>query len=136
MREVTITIRFPEDVRRVWEVVTDNEDTAWRSDLSRTEASADGREFTEYTKKGFRTDFIITLKQPYSRYEFRLQNRYIRGYWTGIFSELPEGGSEVCFTETIEIKNPFMRILARLFMDLKKMQRTYIHDLRKKLQSP
>ena len=54
------------DVEKVWSVVTDLKDCAWRSDLSRIEILEDGKRFIEYTKDGYPTTFTITVKEPVS----------------------------------------------------------------------
>ncbi|WP_406541718.1 hypothetical protein [Clostridium ljungdahlii] len=69
MKESTITTTFKSDIKKVWEVVTNNNKYEWRSDLSKIDVSEDGNSFTEYTKNNFPTKFNITLKKPYERYE-------------------------------------------------------------------
>lgn len=44
-----IKASFASDINKVWEIVTDVESCAWRSDLSRT-AILNERQFVEYTK--------------------------------------------------------------------------------------
>jgi hypothetical protein len=56
-------------------VVTDNTRFAWRSDLSDIGVSEDGKIFVETTKDGCRTTFIITLIEPFARYEFDVGDR-------------------------------------------------------------
>jgi len=63
-----------------------------------------------------------------------MKNKNFTGYWTGLFSVTEEGGTKIIFTEKLYIKNPVMEILSYLFMNLKKMQKIYINDLKKKLQ--
>lgn len=133
LKTAVITARFASDIRDVWAIVTDNRDYAWRSDLARVEVSDGSRQFTEYTRSGFATTFTIILKEPYSRYGFDLENKFMRGRWTGDFRALPGGGTEIRFVEEIKVKNLFMRVLSSLFMDLKKMQQTYVRDLRQRL---
>ncbi|WP_406543189.1 hypothetical protein [Clostridium ljungdahlii] len=50
MKESTITTTFKSDIKKVWEVVTNNNKYEWRSDLSKIDVSEDGNSFTEYTK--------------------------------------------------------------------------------------
>lgn len=132
MRTSTITATFSGDVQKVWNIVTDNKNYSWRSDLSKIEI-VDDDSFIEYTKNGFQTLFTITVKQPYECYEFDMQNKNIGGHWTGVFTKTAEGGTQIDFTEEIEIANPVMRVLSYLFMNLKDMQKTYVADLRKVL---
>ncbi|WP_227840324.1 hypothetical protein [Clostridioides sp. ZZV15-6388] len=57
-----ITAYFNTDVETVWNIVTDNRDYKWRSDISKIEI-LDGRStFIEYNKDGNRTKFTVTEK--------------------------------------------------------------------------
>ena len=107
MRKSEIVAEFTSDIQKVWNIVTNNEDYKWRSDLERIEISDKGRTFIEYTKNGFQTKFIITKKI--------------------------ECSTKIIFTEHIYINNPIIEVLSYLFMNLKKIQVTYVNDLRKKL---
>jgi hypothetical protein len=133
MRKSNITVVFKADIHTVWDVVTNNEDYAWRSDLSKIVISKDGNRFTEYTKDGYRTDFFIRIKKPHSRYEFDMENKNFTGHWIGTFSETQDQGTEINFTEELHIKSPVLELLSHLFMNLKQMQATYVEDLKKKL---
>lgn len=126
MRTSTITATFSGDVQKVWNIVTDNKNYSWRSDLSKIEI-VDDDSFIEYTKNGFQTLFTITVKQPYECYEFDMQNKNISGHWTGVFTKTAEGSTQ------IENANPVIRVLSYLFMNLKDMQKTYVADLLKVL---
>lgn len=75
MRTSTIIAIFSSDVQKVWNVVTDNKNYSWRSDLSKIEI-VDDNNFIEYTKNGFQTLFTITVKQPYERYEIEKSSIY------------------------------------------------------------
>ena len=46
-------------VEQVWNVVTDNTDWSWRSDLCAIKEKPDGVTFIEYPKKGSETVFRI-----------------------------------------------------------------------------
>jgi ABC-type phosphate/phosphonate transport system substrate-binding protein len=133
MRKSTVTATFASDIQTVWNVVTNNEDFAWRSDLSRITIQDKGNTFTEYTKNGYKTEFIITTKQPYSRYEFDMKNKNFSGHWTGIFSQSENNGTKIVFSEELIINNPILKLISYLFMNLKKMQEVYIADLMRKL---
>ncbi len=133
MRKANITAAFKADIHTVWDIVTNNEDYAWRSDLSKIVISKDGNSFIEYTKDGYQTNFTIIVKESYSRYEFDMENDNFTGHWIGIFSENKNNGTNIDFTEELHIKNPVMELLSYLFMNLKKMQATYVVDLRRKL---
>lgn len=127
-----ISATFQAPPQAVWDKVTDNARTDWRSDLSRVEV-LDDRTFVEYTKDGFSTTFTITVKEPFTRYAFEMENGRFTGVWEGKFIPLPDGGVRVDFMEQLEMKNPLLHLIARLFMNLRKMQETYIADLKKAL---
>ena len=73
------------DIHKVWEVVTSVEQYTWRSDLGRTEILNE-KQFVEYTKEGFATNFTITVTELYKRWEFDMENENMTGHWTGIFT--------------------------------------------------
>ncbi|QHI71741.1 hypothetical protein [Aminipila terrae] len=131
MRKSRIVATFDTDIQNVWSIVTNNKDYKWRSDLSNIEIT-DDKHFTEYTKNGYATDFTIQVKEEYRRYEFDMKNKNMTGHWTGLFSETENGGTKIDFIEEIHIKNPILSMLSYIFMNLKKMQETYVEDLRKK----
>ncbi|MEL7656084.1 MAG: SRPBCC family protein [Bacillota bacterium] len=133
MRKSNITANFKSDIDSVWNIVTDNENYAWRSDLSKVEI-IDSNKFIEYTKEGYQTQFHITAKETNKRYEFDMANKNFSGHWVGIFTELECGGTKIDFTEELKINNSVMEILSYLFMNLKKIQEQYIIDLRKALK--
>lgn len=133
MRTSTITAQFRSDPETVWNVMTNNNDYAWRSDLSKIEVHENGQKFVEYTKGGFPTCFTITEKQPYRLYAFDMENSNFKGHWTGKFSARKDGGTEVTLIETLYIKNPVVELLSHIFMNLKKIQLTYVRDLKTKL---
>lgn len=130
MTKSTIVVKFCSPIENVWNIVTDNTVYAWRSDIAKIEVSDDGNSFTEFTKDGFETRFIIMLKNPYERYEFDMKNKNMSGHWSGIFSQ---NGSEtkIEFTEEVEVANPIMKLFVKAY--LKKQQATYIADLKKAL---
>lgn len=133
MRTSQLTAEFSSHIEAVWDAVTDNSDYAWRSDLERIEVSEDGKSFTEYTKDGFSTHFIIQKKDRPDFYSFTMENPRFTGEWTGEFSRTASGGTKIVFTEKLWIKNPVMELLSHLLMNLKKIQETYAADLKKKL---
>ena len=120
---------FKSEIQKVWEVVASLEDYAWRSDLSKIEIVDENR-FIEYTKAGYATRFTITVKEPYKRYEFDMENENMKGHWTGIFTE-KDGGTEIDFTEDVTAKKLFMKPFVKGF--LKKQHELYFLDLKKAL---
>lgn len=132
-RKSEITATFQSDIKTVWDTVTDNREYQWRSDLERIEMLDGGTAFVEYTPNGNSTKFTITKKDAYHEYEFNMENKMFHGVWTGKFFKTETGGTKIIFKETITIPNPAIRFVSYFLMNLKKIQNTYIADLKKKL---
>lgn len=130
VKSKTVTAEIPCDIETVWDIVTDNRNYAWRSDLSKIEI-IDEKRFDEYTKDGSVTHFCITEKEPYQIYRFDMENRNMSGRWTGMF-ESREGGTQITFTEEVKVNNPIMNLFVSEY--LKKQQNTYIADLKKAVE--
>lgn len=134
MRKSVIVAGFDAGVERVWNLVTDNSNYSWRSDLLKIEQFDEGQRFIEYTRESYQTEFTVTRKEVFKQYEFDMKNKNFSGHWTGKFSTTSGGGTKIEFTEEISIPNPVFRLLSYWFMDLKKMQETYVADLRNALE--
>lgn len=52
---------------------------SWRSDLSKIEILNENQ-FIEYTKDGCMTIFTITIREPFKRWEFDMENDNIKGH--------------------------------------------------------
>lgn len=116
------------DVEKVWTIIT-SFDGAWRSDLRGIER-LDEKNFVEIDKSGFKTRFTITVFEPYSLYEFDIDNANISGHWTGKMAS-ENGRTAIDFTEDITPKKAIMRPFVKGY--LKKQQAAYLRDLRKAL---
>ena len=118
------------ELQKVWELVLDIENyAAWRSDLSKTEVISD-KQFIEYTKDGYPTTFIVTLVEPYRRWEFDMENSNMTGHWTGVFTDKGDE-TEIDFTERVEAKKWLLKPFVKLY--LKKQQAQFVVDIRKAL---
>ncbi len=115
---------------KLWELVTSTENYAWRSDISEIVVLKEGSIFEEHTKEGYVTKFTITAFEPYSRYEFDMENENMSGHWTGFFSA---GEKKVSaeFTEDVTAKKLIMKPFVKGY--LQKQQQRYIDDLKKAL---
>lgn len=91
MRTSTIIATLSAPPETVWDVVTNLQDTEWRSDLSRVEVSLDGRHFTEFSANGHSTSFSILEKTPYERYAFSMCSNIFPANGRGSFPKLPRG---------------------------------------------
>ena len=104
--------QFSCDRNKLWNIITDNYNYAWRSDLSKI-VIIDDTHFVEYTTNNFPTYFTITAKEKLKEYKFDLKNANLKGRWIGIFKELPNGNIELDFTEEIEVNSFIMKLLAK-----------------------
>ena len=132
MIKSSIKKQFSCDKNKLWDVITDNNNYSWRSDLSKIEI-IDNIHFVEYTKNNFPTYFTITSKIKLEEYKFDIENKNLKGKWIGVFKELPNGTIELDFTEEIEVNNFIMKLLAKLY--LKSQQKRYMRDLEKELNN-
>ena len=130
MIQSNIKEQFSCDRNKLWDIITDNSNYEWRSDLSKIEI-IDDTHFVEYTKNNFPTYFTITSKEKLKEYKFDLENTNLKGKWIGIFKELPNGNIELDFTEEIEVNNFIMKIFAKSY--LKSQQKRYMRDLERAL---
>ena len=125
-----VTVHFSCPVERVWQVVTDLSNTAWRSDLAQAEV-LDESHFVEHTKSGYATNFTVTACDPLRRWAFTMENGNMSGSWEGIFEGTEDGTCLHC-TETVNAKRWWMRPLVPGY--LRRQQRLYLDDLRRELQ--
>jgi len=132
-RTSEIVAYFTTDVVTVWNIVTNNHDYTWRSDIKIVEVLEGGNSFVEITPNGIKTKFNITNRTLYELYEFNMDNNMLEGNWVGKFTSTENGGTKITFTENIFVKNSVIRLISVLFMNIKKIQNTYIIDLKKKL---
>ena len=130
MIKSNIKKEFDCDKNKLWDIITDNANFTWRSDLSKIEI-IDETHFIEYTKNNFPTYFTITAKEKLKEYKFDLENDNIKGKWVGTFKELPNGNIELDFTEEIEVNNLIIKLLAKSY--LKRQQKRYMRDLEKEI---
>ncbi|MCI8310133.1 MAG: polyketide cyclase [Clostridia bacterium] len=119
------------NIEKLWSIITDNTQYAWRSDLSKIEI-IDDKHFVEYAKNNFPTYFTITSKEYLKEYKFDIENTNIKGKWVGVLKKLENGNVRLDFTEEIETNNFIMKLLAKQY--LKSMQKRYMRDLEKELQ--
>ena len=130
MIQSNIKKQFSCERNKLWDIITDNSNYVWRSDLSKIEI-IDDTHFVEYTKNNFPTYFTITSKEKLKEYKFDLENTNLKGKWIGIFKEPPNGNIELDFTEEIEVNNFIMKIFAKSY--LKSQQKRYMRDLERAL---
>lgn len=127
MIKSTIKAELNANIDEVFDIVADNKNYSWRSDLDRIEI-VDNNKFIEYAKNGFPTEFIITAKEPYSYYAFNIDNENLNGRWYGKFTS-ENDKTLVEFTEELTAKKAMPSFLIKIYV--KKQQRKYVKDLKK-----
>lgn len=132
MIKSNITKEFNCDIKKLWNIITDNTNYTWRSDLSKIEI-IDDKHFIEYSKSNYPTYFTITSKVDLKEYKFDVESTNIKGKWTGIFKKLENGNTVLDFTEETETNNIIMKLLAKPY--LKSLQKRYVNDLEKELNN-
>lgn len=118
------------DIEKLWNIITDNTNYTWRSDLSKIEI-IDDIHFIEYAKNNYPTYFTIISKVNLKEYKFDIENTNIKGKWIGIFKKLENGNVLLDFTEEIKVNNIIMKLFAKPY--LKIQQKKYMKDLIKEL---
>ena len=114
MIKSNIKKEFNCDIEKLWNIITDNTNYTWRSDLSKIEIIDDKH-----------------FKEKLEEYKFDIENTKINGKWIGIFKKLDNGNVLLDFTEEIETNNFVMKVLAKPY--LKSQQKRYMKDLEKEL---
>lgn len=130
MIQSVINAKIHADLHSVWNVVTSFGDYSWRSDITAVESS-DEKHFKEMSCDGFLTEFEITACEPYKRYSFDLENKNLRGSWTGYFRET-EAGTEIKFVETVTVRKWWLYPFVKWY--LRRQQKRYVEDLKRKCE--
>lgn len=122
---------FQCDIEKIWNIMTDNLDYSWRSDLSKIDV-IDETHFIEYTKNNIPTYFTITLMKKPKEYKFEMENKNIKGKTDCVLKELKKKEVELDFTEEIKTDHFLMKLLAKPY--LKSQQKRYMKDLKKEIR--
>ena len=123
------TAEFGSDIDRIWHLLTDNTDYAWRSDVQEITVQESGSRFTEISKDGIVTEFTVAMRIPHQRYVFDLKNKNFTGRFTAIL-EKNNGRTRIDFIEDLEIAGK-SRVKAFICGQyLKKQQKRYIEDMK------
>lgn len=118
-------------IEKLWNIITNNTNYTWRSDLLKIEIT-DDTHFIEYDKNNYPTYFTITSKVNLKEYKFDIENSNIRGKWVGTFKQLDNNNVLLDFTEEIDTNNIIMKLFAKPY--LKSAQKRYMKDLEKELK--
>jgi len=128
---------FPATSQQVYEVVIDNKNYHYRSDLKELkiiETDGEYEVWDEISKGGNVIRFKTREKKPYSFYSFDMEGKLFTGYWAAELHEKADGKTTFTATEYIRMKNSFLKVLSYLFFDIGKFMEIYQDDLRRKLK--
>lgn len=117
--------------KEVYEIITNNNFYLWRSDLSEIKI-VDDDHFIEYTRKKYPTFFTIIKKAKNKRYEVEISNNNLEGKFVVELLK-NDDKTEFLIREEVIINDSKKRLLGKLY--LKKLQKKYINDLIKELES-
>ena len=123
------------NVKIIWDIIVNNSDYKWRSDIKNIEISKNGNDWIEYydDNNKFFTKFTLKGKEECKLYSFDMENKNFSGNWIGKFIKINNNETKCIFKENIYVKNKIMILLAKIFWDIKKIQEQYLRDLEKKL---
>lgn len=124
-------VKLQENCEKVFDIITDNKNYSWRTDISKIEIISDAH-FVEHTKDGYKTDFYITNTIPNKRYEFDLKNDNMTGHFIAELRQINTSNMELKLIEQIEVKNIIMKLFAKSY--LKKQQENYVKNLQVALE--
>jgi hypothetical protein len=113
------------NVKTIWDIVVNNSDYKWRTDIKKIEILENKKDWIEYygINEKYFTKFTLKDKEECKLYSFDMENKNFYGNWVGKFIEISTNETKCIFAETIYIKNKIMNILAKLFFNIKKIQK-------------
>lgn len=124
---IKVTLLCPID--RVWQQVTDVANYQWRSDLSSTRI-IDDKHFVEVSKNGIETTMTTCQVVKYKLWEFEIDNRYLKGKWTGKFYKQGDN-TTLDFTEEVVAKKLYLIPFVGSY--IRNQQKLFMRDLKKSL---
>ena len=120
----------------VYNTVINNQDWKYRKsldDLKIIETNGD-IEIWEETSGGIVIQFKTKKKNPSTFYSFEMDNKLFNGDWHAELESVEIGKTRFVATESIKYKNPFIRTIGYVLMNLDKYMETYQNELRNKVE--
>ena len=127
---------FDASIETVYNTVINNRDWKYRTSLDDLKIIVTNNDFEiwDEVSGGITIRFKTKEKRPFTFYSFELDCKFFRGEWFAEFETVETGKTRFMATETIEYKNPFIRVIGYAFMDLGKFMEIYQNELRNKLE--
>ena len=121
----------------VYNTVINNHDWVYRKsldDLRIIETNGD-IEIWEETSGGAVIQFKAKEKKPFTFYSFEMDSKLFKGNWHAELESTENGKTRFVANESIEYKNPFIRIIGYAFMNLDKYMEIYQEELKDKVEN-
>ena len=128
---------FNAPVEVVYNTVINNKDWEYRKsvdDLQIIETIGD-IEIWEETSGGNVIRFKTVEKIPFTFYSFEMDSKLFKGNWSAEFEAIETNKTRFIATESIEYKNPFVRAIGYIFINLDKYMEIYQNELRDKVEN-
>lgn len=129
MARIHKKIIFQTDLDTLWDVITNNNDYSWRSNIKEIKV-LDDKKFVEIDNDGVETEFTIITFDKNKKYEIDYENEDLKGHWVGLFY-LTSQGAELDMVEDVEAKNALLSLFVP--KTLKQMREVYIEDIQRAL---
>jgi hypothetical protein len=130
---------LPYSIDKVWDLTRDIKgQKKWRSDIELIEileSTKTSEKWKELPKKGPEMIFQSTkVEEPnYWRMDM-VDTKGFSAYWIGKYSSEGTNQTKITFTEYVEYPSPFLRVFAKLFVDLDSIMETYQKDMKSELE--
>ena len=136
-RTLTKQTIYTASIETVYNTVIDNREWTYRTsidDLRIIETNGDFEIWNEISG-GNTIQFRTKEKRPFTFYSFEMDCKLFRGEWFAEFESVENGKTRFTATESIEYKNPFIRVIGYAFMNLGKYMEIFQNELRNKVEN-
>lgn len=124
---------FKSSLEDVWEIVTDFDKSAWRTDIVEVDIAEDRKSYTETDINGVKTKYTIVENTPMKKYRVEFENTKIKGYLQAEF-ELKDIGSQVKFSQESEMFGSLANIFGGFLINENRVLLRMIYDMKKELK--
>ena len=121
--------KVPCPVQLVWDVATDLEHTAWRSDLKSLEIREPGC-YVETTKDGVSSQITVLASEPCHRYAVQVEGKGTCGTRELLF-EGDEKETVITIRDELMGRTLFLSLMEGMY--IKEFQKRYLRDLNNEL---
>lgn len=139
-RSYTKTEIINANVDKVFAIVTNLETQGWRLDaphIQIMDKSSGSEVWIEKPKHGPEIKFRTKIKNAPNLFVIEIiDNPQFGGTWTGKFSALGDGKTQIDFTESVSLNGFTSKLFSYLFFNIKRTVDQYIADLKIEAEKP